>query len=123
MEADLVLPDFDPEADPYKPEPYENERDEMLDDAEALREDVEAFHDYQTRPAGETVATLRMALDLAPDACVERDGVRMVRRSMTDFEIIQAKKRASLPPSVGAGGREGQMAKPSGRRSVDEVLR
>ena len=90
---------------------------EMLIDKEDLLVDFEAFDDYLTRPVGETVARLCEALGLPPDTCVKRDGVWMVRRSMTDFEKIQAKKRSSLPPPCG----EGQTAKPSGWGSVDDI--
>jgi hypothetical protein len=112
LEADLVLPDFDPKADPRRPEPYEVERDEMLDDAESLLEEPEAFGDYLTRPVGETVARLCAALGLAPDACTQRDGVWIVRRPDTGFETLQARKRA-----------EGPTVRPSGRGSVDETPR
>jgi hypothetical protein len=93
--ADLVLPDVDPEADDDKPEPYEIERREMLEDVELLLEDLEEFGDWRTRPVGETVTRLCVALGLAPDSCVKRGDTWWVRRSDTSYEIIQAQKRAA----------------------------
>jgi hypothetical protein len=93
--ADLILPDFDPQADPNKPEPYEIERREMLDDAEFLLEDEREYGDWLNRPIGETVAKLCVALGLSPDSCVKRGGVWMIRRPSTPYEVLQDQKRAS----------------------------
>jgi hypothetical protein len=98
-DADLPLPDVDPEADPGTPEPREIERREMLDDAERLLEDLDEYGDWRSRPIGETVAKLCVALGLAPDSCVKRGETWWVRRSDTAYEIIQKEKRALLHPS------------------------
>jgi hypothetical protein len=118
--ADLILPDIDPEADKDKPEPYEIERREMLEDAELLLEDLEEFGDWRTRPVGETVTKLCVALGLAPDSCIKRGDTWWVRRSDTSYEIIQQAKRASLHTSPSG---EGPTATPSGWGTVDETPR
>jgi hypothetical protein len=100
--ADLILPDFDPEADPYKPEPYEIERREMLDDVELLLEDVEEFGDWLTRPVGETVAKLCVALGLGSDMCAKRGDTWFVSRSKTAYETMQAEK-SSRPKAAPTG--------------------
>ena len=110
--ADLVLPEFDPKADPYKPEPYEIERREMLDDAEFLLEEDEDHGDWLTRPVGETVARLCVALGLAPDSCVKRGETWMIRRPDSAYETILEEKRGSSPSLPRSG--EGQTTKPSG---------
>jgi hypothetical protein len=93
-DADLPPPEADLEADPDTPEPREIERREMLDDAELLLEDVEVYGDWMSRPVGETVARLCVALGLAPDSCVKRGDAWWVRRSDTAYEILRAEKRA-----------------------------
>ena len=115
--ADLIHPDFDPEADLSEPDPQEIERREMLDDAELLLEDLEEYGDWLNRPIGETVAKLCVALGLAPDVCVKRGDTWWVRRSNTAYETMQEEKRGSLPPLYG----EGQTAKPSGWGTLDEA--
>ena len=105
--ADLIAP-VDPEADDGQPEPWEIEEREMLGDAELLLEDLEEFGDWLTRPIGETVARLCLALGLAPDICVKRGDTWWVRRSDTSYEIIQEEKRGSLPPLYGEGRRKGK---------------
>ena len=119
--ADLVLPEFDPQADRYTPEPYEIERREMFDQAERLLEDFDEYGDWLNRPIGETVAKLCVALDLAPDSCVKRGDTWLIRRPNTAYETIQEEKRGSrLPPSPSG---EGPTPKASGWGSVDETPR
>jgi len=118
--AELILPDFDPQADPYKPEPHEIERQEMFEDAERLLEDFDAYGDWLGRPLGETVAKLCVALGLAPDSCVKRGDTWLIRRSNTPYEAMQEDKRRPLPPSACG---EAQTPKASGWGSVDEIPR
>jgi hypothetical protein len=100
--ADLILPDFDPAADPYKPEPYEIERREMFDDVERLLEDFDEYGDWLNRPIGETVAKLCVALGLKPDICVKRGDTWLVRRRNTPHETKQQDKRGSRPVPAAA---------------------
>ena len=86
---------------------------EMLADKENLLDDAEAFNDYLTRPVGETVAMLCVALGLPADTCVKQGDTWLVKRPPTAYRIF----RDALPPLSG----EGQDAKRPGWGSVDDT--
>ena len=116
--SDLVIPEFDPSADHSKPDAYEIERDEMLEEAEFLLEDLDEHAGWLSRPVGETVAKLCADLGLPPDACFKRGDAWIVRRAPTTYEILLENRGVILPPSAYG---KGQDAKRPGWGTVDDI--
>jgi hypothetical protein len=99
---------------------------DMLADKENLLGDL---RDYLTRPVGETIAKLCVALGLPADACVKQDGVWLIARDPSPYEkyrqtratdLKHGGKLAVISPSLPRSG-EGQTAKPSGWGTLDEA--
>ena len=70
---------------------------DMLADKENLLGDL---RDYLTRPVGETIAKLCVALGLPADACVKQDGVWLIARDPSPYEKYRqtrAADQATLP--------------------------
>jgi hypothetical protein len=73
---------------------------DMLADKENLLGDL---RDYLTRPVGETIAKLCVALGLPADACVKQDGVWLIARDPSPYEKYRqtrAADQATGPPAI-----------------------
>ena len=75
---------------------------EMLADKENLFVDFEAFNDYLTRPVGETVAMLCVALGLPADTCVKEGDIWLARRAPSPYETFRETRaaQANRPPAT-----------------------
>ena len=75
---------------------------EMLADKENLFVDFEAFNDYLTRPVGETVALLCVALGLPADTCIKEGDTWLARRAPSPYETFRETRAAELkgPPAT-----------------------
>jgi len=71
---------------------------EMLADKENLLVDLEAFNDYLTRPVGETVAMLCVALGLPADTCVREGDIWLARRAPSPYETFRETRAAQARP-------------------------
>ena len=75
---------------------------DMLADKENLLGDLDDYRDYLTRPVGETIARLCVALGLPADACVKQDGVWLIARDPSPYEKYRETRAADLkrPPAT-----------------------
>ena len=75
---------------------------EMLAEKENLLVDSEAFNDWLTRPVGETVAMLCVALGLPADTCIRQGDTWLVKRPPGAYEIFRETRAAELnrPPAT-----------------------
>ena len=75
---------------------------EMLADKENLLVDLEAFNDYLTRPVGETVAMLCVALGLPADTCIRQGDTWLVKRPPTPYQAFRETRaaEAGTPPAT-----------------------
>ena len=71
---------------------------EMLADKENLLDDAEAFNDYLTRPVGETVAMLCVALGLPADTCIKEGDTWLARRPPSTYETFRETRAAEARP-------------------------
>ena len=71
---------------------------EMLADKENLLDNSEAFNDYLTRPVGETVAMLCVALGLPADTCVKEGDTWLARRAPSTYEAFRETRAAEAKP-------------------------
>ena len=105
--AEGTPPPFDPKADPKEMDAGEIERWELLSDAEYLLEDLDEHRNWLKRPVGEAVAMLCKSLGLSPEACIQRDGQWLVRRTPTTYETLREKGPSCLPKSPRPSGPDG----------------
>ena len=76
---------------------------EMLAEKENLLVDSEAFNDWLTRPVGETVAMLCVALGLPADTCIREGDIWLARRAPSPYETFRETRAAQArPPPVTA---------------------
>jgi hypothetical protein len=75
---------------------------EMLADKENLFVDSEVFNDYLTRPVGETVTLLCVALGLPADTCIRQGDTWLVKRPPGAYETFRESRAAELnrPPAT-----------------------
>ena len=73
---------------------------EMLADKENLLVDFEVFKDYLTRPVGETVAMLCVALGLPADTCVREGDTWLARRPPSPYETFRETRAAQARPPL-----------------------
>ena len=71
---------------------------EMLADKENLLADSETFNDYLTRPVGETVALLCVALGLPADTCIKDGDTWLVKRPPGVYETFSETRAAKAKP-------------------------
>ena len=71
---------------------------EMLADKENLLVDFEVFKDWLTRPVGETVAMLCVALGLPADTCVREGDIWLARRAPSPYETFRETRAAEAKP-------------------------
>jgi len=75
---------------------------EMLIDVENLLDKSEAFDDWLTRPVGETVTMLCVALGLPADTCVKQGDTWLVKRPPTPDQTFRETRAAGAerPPAT-----------------------
>ena len=71
---------------------------DMLADKENLLNDLDDLKDFLTRPVGETIAKLCVALGLPADACVKQDGAWLIARDPSPYETYRETRAADLKP-------------------------
>jgi hypothetical protein len=71
---------------------------EMLADKETLFVDSEVFNDYLTRPVGETVTLLCVALGLPADTCIRQGDTWLVKRPPGAYETFRETRAAEAGP-------------------------
>ena len=67
---------------------------EMLADKENLLVDLDEFKDYLTRPVGDTVAKLCVALGLPADTCLRQGDIWRIKRPPSPYETFRQTRAA-----------------------------
>ena len=88
---------------------------------EYLLEDLDEHRNWLKRPVGETVAMLCKSLGLSPEACIQRDGQWLVRRTPTTYETLREKGPSCLPKSPRPSGPDGRGRQYGLGADVDET--